>query len=60
MPFVADCSVVARWFLPDEATRYSEAALDRLATDTAHVPALRPHRATGDVHSLPDRKGWSR
>ena len=40
MPFVADCSVVARWFLPDEATRYSEAALDRLAIDTAHVPAL--------------------
>ncbi|MDP2792779.1 MAG: type II toxin-antitoxin system VapC family toxin [Sulfurisoma sp.] len=40
MAFVVDCSVVARWFLPDEATRYSEAVLDRLERDTAHVPAL--------------------
>ena len=40
MPFVVDCSVASRWFLPDEATRYSEAALDRLAQDEAHVPML--------------------
>lgn len=40
MAFVADCSVIARWFLPDEATRYSEAMLERLAVEPAHVPAL--------------------
>lgn len=40
MPFVVDCSVAARWFLPDEATRYSEAALDRLGTDDGYVPTL--------------------
>jgi len=40
MAFVADCSVVARWFLPDEATRYSETMLDRLGSETAHVPSL--------------------
>jgi len=39
MAFVVDCSVVARWFLPDAATRYSETVLDRLAKETAHVPA---------------------
>lgn len=40
MAFVADCSVVARWFLPDESTRYSEAVLERLGSEVAHVPAL--------------------
>ena len=40
MAFVVDCSVAARWFLPDEATRYSEAALDLLGHEIAHVPAL--------------------
>jgi predicted nucleic acid-binding protein len=40
MAFVVDCSVVARWFLPDEATRYSESVLDRLTQEAAYVPSL--------------------
>jgi predicted nucleic acid-binding protein len=35
-----DCSVAARWLLPDEATPYTEAVFDLLATQDAVVPAL--------------------
>jgi predicted nucleic acid-binding protein len=38
--FVVDCSVTARWFLPDESTAYSEAALDLLASRQGVVPGL--------------------
>ena len=38
--FVVDCSVVVRWFLPDEATPYTEAAFALLAQQDAVVPAL--------------------
>lgn len=38
--FVVDCSVVARWFLPDEAIPYTEAVLALLANQDAVVPAL--------------------
>lgn len=40
MPFVVDNSVVAAWFFPGQATDYTDSVLDRLKTDTAHVPAL--------------------
>lgn len=40
MSFVVDCSVAARWFLPDEATPYSDAAFDLLESRDAVVPVL--------------------
>jgi predicted nucleic acid-binding protein len=40
MPFVVDNSVVAGWHFAGQATPYTEAVLDALAEDTAHVPAL--------------------
>lgn len=40
MPFVVDNSVVVGWHISSQATPYTEAMLDALATDTAHVPAL--------------------
>jgi predicted nucleic acid-binding protein len=42
MPFVVDNSVIVAWHLSGQATSYTEAMLDALATDTAHVPALWP------------------
>lgn len=38
--FVVDASVSAAWFLPDEATPDSEAALQATATHDVWVPAL--------------------
>lgn len=38
--FVVDASVSAAWFLPDEATPYTEAALQATARDDVWVPAL--------------------
>lgn len=40
MPFVVDNSVVVGWHFTGQATPYTEAVLDALAEDTAHVPAL--------------------
>jgi predicted nucleic acid-binding protein len=40
MPFVVDNSVVIGWHFTGQATPYTEAMLDALASDTAHVPAL--------------------
>ena len=40
MSFVVDCSVAARWLLPDEATPYTNAVFDLLNTQNALVPAL--------------------
>jgi predicted nucleic acid-binding protein len=40
MPFVLDNSVVTGWYLPDQATAYSQAIATRLESDTAVVPAL--------------------
>ncbi|MCZ4306119.1 type II toxin-antitoxin system VapC family toxin [Zoogloeaceae bacterium G21618-S1] len=40
MPFVLDNSVVAGWFLEDQATPYTEAIALRLEEDRAVVPAL--------------------
>jgi predicted nucleic acid-binding protein len=38
--FVVDASVSAAWFLPDEATSYTEAALQATAEVEVWVPAL--------------------
>ncbi|MDP1692263.1 MAG: type II toxin-antitoxin system VapC family toxin [Burkholderiaceae bacterium] len=38
--FVVDASVSAAWFLPDEATRATEAALQATAVQDVWVPAL--------------------
>lgn len=40
MSFVVDCSVAARWLLPDEATPYTDAVFDLLNAQDAIVPAL--------------------
>lgn len=40
MPFVLDNSVVAGWFLEDQATPYTEAVGRKLEEDRAVVPAL--------------------
>ena len=40
MPFVLDNSVVAGWFLENQATAYTDAIAHRLRDDRAHVPAL--------------------
>ncbi len=40
MSFVVDCSVAARWLLPDEATPYTNAVFDLLNKQDAVVPAL--------------------
>jgi predicted nucleic acid-binding protein len=40
MSFVVDCSVAARWLLPDEATPYTESVFDLLAEQDAIVPLL--------------------
>ena len=37
---VVDASVAAAWFLPDEATPFTDAALHATATDSVWVPAL--------------------
>lgn len=37
---VVDCSAVVPWFLEDEASAWSEALLDEIATLDLHVPAL--------------------
>ncbi len=42
MEFVLDTSVTMSWCFEDEATPYTEAALDRLQGATAVVPAIWP------------------
>lgn len=40
MPFVIDASVIACWFLPDEADRIADTAFKRLQVDSALMPAV--------------------
>lgn len=42
MPFVVDNSVVIGWHLGNQASPYTDAVLNQLAGDVAHVPALWP------------------
>ncbi|WHA43378.1 type II toxin-antitoxin system VapC family toxin [Agrobacterium larrymoorei] len=43
MSFVVDASVVAAWFLPDEANELAEKALQRLESEDAFAPDLLAH-----------------
>ena len=40
MPFVIDNSVATGWYIPDQATAYTQAVATRLETDRAIVPAV--------------------
>ena len=40
MPFVIDASVAASWCFPDENEAHADAAIDRLESDEAVLPAL--------------------
>lgn len=40
MPFVLDNSVVTGWYIPDQATAYTQSIAQRLETDRAIVPAF--------------------
>ncbi len=40
MPFVVDNSVVSGWYLAGQATPYTDAVLEMLRRETAHVPPL--------------------
>ncbi|MSQ51954.1 MAG: PIN domain-containing protein [Betaproteobacteria bacterium] len=40
MSFVVDCSVAARWLLPDESTPYTDAVFELLNDQDAVVPNL--------------------
>lgn len=40
MPFVVDNSVVSGWYLAKQATAYTDAVLDLLRNETAHVPPV--------------------
>lgn len=40
MSFVVDCSVAARWLLPDKTTGYTNAVFDLLSGQDAVVPTL--------------------
>ncbi len=40
MSFVVDCSVAARWLLPDGASSYTDAVFDLLGDQDAVVPLL--------------------
>ena len=42
MPFVVDNSVVTGWHFSSQSTDYTDALLDKLANDVAHVAALWP------------------
>jgi predicted nucleic acid-binding protein len=40
LSFVVDCSVAARWLLPDGATAYTDAVFELLGEQDAVVPLL--------------------
>ena len=40
MALVLDVSIAAKWYLPDEQSRYADALLDRVVSEGAFVPAL--------------------
>ena len=40
MPFVLDNSVVTGWYIPDQATAYTQSIATKLEADRAIVPAL--------------------
>ena len=55
MSFVLDTSVTMAWLFEDEATRHTEALLDRLENDNAVVPSLWPYEV-GNVLVMAERR----
>lgn len=56
MRFVLDASIALCWCFEDEQSRYSEAVLDALKTNTASVPALWPLEVTNGL-LMGERRG---
>ena len=54
--FVVDASVSAAWFLPDEATAYTQAALHATATAELWVPTLWLLEVANLLHSAQRRR----
>lgn len=54
--FVVDASVSAAWFLPDEATAYTQAALQATATAELWVPTLWLLEVANLLHSAQRRR----
>lgn len=54
---VVDCSIAMTWLFTDEATPKTAELLNRLATETALVPAWWFVEVT-NVIALAERKGW--
>ncbi len=54
--FVVDASVSAAWFLPDEATAYTRAALQATATRAVWVPMLWLPEMANLLHSAQRRR----
>jgi predicted nucleic acid-binding protein len=54
-PFVIDNSVVMTWCFQDQTSKYTEAALERLQTAEAYVPAIWPLEV-GNVLLVAERK----
>ena len=54
--FIVDASVSAAWFLPDEATPYTQAALRATATARIWVPALWQLEVTNLLQSAQRRR----
>ena len=53
--FVLDCSIAVAWLFDDEATPETDALLDRLKEDSAHVPGLW-HLEIGNVLARAERR----
>lgn len=60
MAFVADASVTAAWFLPNQANGYTDAALARLTDEPARVPCLWPFEFANLLVALERRRKLTR
>ncbi len=56
MAFVADTSVITAWFLPSQATGYTNRMLDRAAKESVHLPALWVYEFSNVLVTLERRK----
>ena len=60
MAFVADASVTAAWFLPNQANGYTDAVLARLANEPVHMPCLWPFEFANILAVLERRRKLTR
>lgn len=56
MAFVADMSVTAAWFLPSQATGYTERMMDRATKESVHLPAIWVYEFANVLVTLERRK----